>query len=192
MLIIGCLASPGESDARSSRAGLDQRVTRLLTSNSQLSGRMRGLQQAFSHIDLRRSGDSGHEHPHGADSSSRSDGSCTPPDRIWSVYTGYTLSDIPVLSIIALPVMTDEVRDGSDFYTFAFAKEVSEDIGLLMHVQTGPETMKMRMRPANTVSETRPRGDRKKWSGLSSAVKILSRKRRRKRAIKSSEGECTT
>lgn len=60
--------------------------------------------------------------------------------RVLSPFSGYTLADIPVLSIIPLPVTTGEVVDGNEFYTFAYARRVSRDLGELMQYQAGQGT----------------------------------------------------
>lgn len=56
-----------------------------------------------------------------------------PADRTrpWSPFSGYTLADVPVMSIVSLPVTTDELRDGSDVYTAAYARRMGRHLGQL-------------------------------------------------------------
>lgn len=60
--------------------------------------------------------------------------------RALSPFSGYTLADVPVLSVIPLPVTTGELVDGNEFYTFAYARRVSRDLGELMQCQAGQGT----------------------------------------------------
>jgi hypothetical protein len=60
--------------------------------------------------------------------------------RAISPFSGYTLADIPVLSIIPVPITTGELVDGNEFYTFAYARRVSRDLGELMQYQVGQGT----------------------------------------------------
>lgn len=52
----------------------------------------------------------------------------------------YTLADIAAFSTVALPVTTNELMDGNLFYTFAYARRVSGDLGELMASQAGQGT----------------------------------------------------
>lgn len=61
---------------------------------------------------------------------------------IWSVLSGYTLADLPGLSLVPLPVDTIDVRDGSEFYTCDYARRVSRDLDELMQEQAGQGTSK--------------------------------------------------
>lgn len=70
----------------------------------------------------------------------RPSGEFSQRDRAWSVLSGYTLADITVMSIIPLPVFTTEVTDGSEFYTFDYARRVSRDLGELMQLEAGQGT----------------------------------------------------
>ena len=108
-------------------------------------------------------------------------GSSTMPRSTSADVSGQTLASAPVLSIIPLPVMTDEIVDGTEFYTFEFARQASDDLGLLMHEQTGPETYKLRARSAGAVADRQQADKKKKWIGLAGAARILGRKKRRKR-----------
>lgn len=66
-----------------------------------------------------------------------------PQPRLWSIFSGYNLADIPVLSMIPLPVLTLELRD-NEFYTFDFAQRVSDDLVELMQLDPGQQgTSKM-------------------------------------------------
>lgn len=66
-----------------------------------------------------------------------------PRTRGWSVLASYALADVPVLSVVAIPVTTSELRNGNEFYTFDFAQRVSSDLALLMQCQPGHGTSKM-------------------------------------------------
>lgn len=60
----------------------------------------------------------------------------------WSVLSGYTLADLPGLSLVPLPVDTIDVRDGSEFYTCDYARRVSRDLDELMQDKAGQGTSK--------------------------------------------------
>ncbi|TWU75755.1 hypothetical protein ED733_001999 [Metarhizium rileyi] len=156
MTILKC---PGESDAQNSRVGLERRMTRLLAANASLSGRMRQLEDVFDgqgsdreslpHYSL-SARQRAIRNPQRAASSTSSvrdtgageDQSSVNQDtlRALSPFSGYTLADIPVLSIIPLPVVTAELVDGSSFYTFAYARHVNRELGELMRYQVGQGT----------------------------------------------------
>ncbi|KAL7943394.1 hypothetical protein V8C42DRAFT_106297 [Trichoderma barbatum] len=167
MTILKC---PGEQDAQNSRLGLERRMTRLLSSNSDLALRMRRLRDTFSARSMARraipnyapvaqnaprlpadrtssassiseaststaSGQSGQQ--------TAPDTEAVPPPQLWSIFSGYNLADIPVLSMIPLPVLTLELRD-NEFYTFDFAQRVSHDLVELMQLDPGQQgTSKM-------------------------------------------------
>lgn len=156
MTILKC---PGESDAQNSRVGLERRMTRLLSANTNLSGRMRRLDDV-SDRNLRGRESLPHYsppalHPNfwqlpslapypgtpaaallsAADTDTSGDNADGRP--ALSPLTGYTLADIPVLSIILLPVTTNELVDGNPFYTFAYARRVSLDLTELIQSQGG-------------------------------------------------------
>ncbi len=63
--------------------------------------------------------------------------------RLWSTLSGYSLADMPVLSIIPVPVAITEVQDGREFYTFDFARRVSHDLGELMKEDAGQGTSRI-------------------------------------------------
>ena len=148
-------------------------MTRLLTSTSELSSRMRTLQAGFA-ASVTTS-------PLATYTTADRYDSSTMPRSASADLSGQTLASAPVLSIIPLPVMTDEIVDGNEFYTFEFARQASDDLGLLMHEQTGPETYKLRARAASTVADRQQADKKKKWTGLAGAARILGRKKRRKR-----------
>ncbi|KND87020.1 hypothetical protein TOPH_08368 [Tolypocladium ophioglossoides CBS 100239] len=143
---------PGEADAQNARVGLERRMTRLLTSNAVLASRMRQLDDVFDGRALDRE-----SLPHytrrpvpSASPLSGGEPEITPAEagevgpegrsRVPSPLSGYTLADIPVLSIIPLPVTTDELHDGNEFYTFAYARRVGRDLGELMQYQASQGT----------------------------------------------------
>ncbi|KAG5981267.1 hypothetical protein E4U55_003123 [Claviceps digitariae] len=169
MTILKC---PGESDAQNSRVGLERRMKRLLSANTNLSARIRQLDDFFGHGRL------GHEslphysplarHPHFwllprltpypgtaaavellADSSNgrrpttaelnEANGTNACPEYLTPL-SGYTLADIPILSMIPLPVATSELTDGTLFYTFDYATRVGRDLGELMQNNSGQGT----------------------------------------------------
>lgn len=128
-------------------------MKRLLSAKPSLSAQMRQLDGVFDH-----NGRLGRENlphytlparhpqfwllPHltsyaGTTESPESDGAHTQSS---SPLSGYTLADIPILSMIPLPVTTTELTDGALFYTFAYAQRVSHDLGELMQEQTGQGT----------------------------------------------------
>ncbi|GFP51932.1 hypothetical protein ACSS6W_004107 [Trichoderma asperelloides] len=171
MTILKC---PGEQDAQNSKLGLERRMTRLLSSNSDLSLRMRRLRDSFGARSMARraipnyapvaqnaprlpadrtssassiseasaststSGQSGQQPTSDGDAAV-----AAPQPRLWSIFSGYNLADIPVLSMIPLPVLTLELRD-NEFYTFDFAQRVSDDLVELMQLDPGQQgTSKM-------------------------------------------------
>ncbi|POR32771.1 Uncharacterized protein TPAR_07017 [Tolypocladium paradoxum] len=147
------LKCPGEADAQNARVGLERRMTRLLTSNKVLASRMRQLDDVFGGRAL-----GGESLPHytrrpvpsASPLSSGGEPDITPApaaevgpeirSRVRSHLSGYTLADIPVLSIIPLPVATNELHDGNEFYTFAYARRVGRDLGELMQCQASQGT----------------------------------------------------
>lgn len=161
-----CHDSPGESDAQNSRVGLERRMTRLLTANTSLAGRMRRLDDVFERqamdpeslphytpssrqqfrLPPRAAISPPLESPTGLSYEDAPSVMIQPTDdnndglRTLSPLSGYTLDDIPVLSIIPLPVTTAELVDGNDFYTFAYARRVSRDLGELMQCKAGQGT----------------------------------------------------
>ncbi|KAK9435742.1 hypothetical protein VB005_10545 [Metarhizium brunneum] len=156
MTILKC---PGESDAQNSRVGLERRMTRLLAANTNLSGRMRQLEDVFDGqvvdrellphyspparqqafwVPPRLASSAASMITTSAGGDQRSDNQDTL--RVLSPFSGYTLADIPVLSIIPLPVTTAELVDGNEFYTFAYARRVSRDLSELMQYQAGQGT----------------------------------------------------
>lgn len=149
-------------------------MTRLLSSNSDLSLRMRRLRDSFGARSMARraipnyapvaqnaprlpadrtssassiseasaststSGQSGQQPTSDGDAAV-----AAPQPRLWSIFSGYNLADIPVLSMIPLPVLTLELRD-NEFYTFDFAQRVSDDLVELMQLDPGQQgTSKM-------------------------------------------------
>jgi hypothetical protein len=98
-----------------------------------------------------QSGQSGQSEQSGQQSTSGGDAitpaaaaaAAAPQPRLWSIFSGYNLADIPVLSMIPLPVLTLELRD-NEFYTFDFAQRVSDDLVELMQLDPGQQgTSKM-------------------------------------------------
>ncbi|RFU75713.1 hypothetical protein TARUN_6472 [Trichoderma arundinaceum] len=161
--------SPGEQDAQNSRLGLERRMTRLLSSNSDLSLRMRRLRDTFGARSMARRAipnyapvaQNAPRLPADRTSSASSiseaststsgqsaqqattESEAVPQPRLWSIFSGYNLADIPVLSMIPMPVLTLELRD-NEFYTFDFAQRVSHDLVELMQLDPGQQgTSKM-------------------------------------------------
>lgn len=136
--------SPGLADAQNSRLSLEKRLTRLLSSNADLSARMQSLQDVF----LNRGGPSDSLPDYLAAANTPRLLQRTPVltgnrNRLWSTLSGYALADIPVLSIIPVPVAIAEVQDGRQFYTFDFARRVSHDLGELMKEDAGQGTSRI-------------------------------------------------
>jgi hypothetical protein len=158
-------------------------MTRLLSSNSDLSLRMRRLRDSFGARSMARrpitipnyapaaqnaprlpadrtssassiseasaststSGQSGPQPTSDGDAitTAAAVNAAAPQPRLWSIFSGYNLADIPVLSMIPLPVLTLELRD-NEFYTFDFAQRVSDDLVELMQLDPGQQgTSKM-------------------------------------------------
>ena len=156
--------SPGESDAQNSRVGLERRIKRLLSANESLSERMRHLEDVFDgrvleHESLPHYSPSTRYHSFWLsqrqwpsltsvmrtpdtteDAHSTNTRLIEGRDRVGSPFSGYTLADIPVLSIIPLPVTSTELVDGNQVYTFVYARHVSHDLTELMKYQAGQGT----------------------------------------------------
>lgn len=142
-------------------------MTRLLSSNSDIALRMRRLRDTFGARSMARRAIPNYAPiaqnaprlpaDRTSSASSISEGSTSaasgqqtaaeteavPQPRLWSIFSGYNLADIPVLSMIPLPVLTLELRD-NEFYTFDFAQRVSHDLVELMQLDPGQQgTSKM-------------------------------------------------
>lgn len=137
--------SPGLVDAENSRASLEKRIIRLLSSNSELSNRMRTLIDVFANIH----GPAGSlvnyrlaaQQPAVQETVAPSSSSQGSGRRgAWSTLSGYTLADMPIMSVIPIPVTTGELLDGDKFYTFDFARRVSHDLSELMKAEAGQGT----------------------------------------------------
>lgn len=146
------LPSPSQVDAQNASVALHRRLTRILTSDTALSHRMRFLQGASNGaVIMDRNAP-----PHYSVSDPEAPPPSSPPrsapprpappsrpapsdpdspapyrSRAASPFSGYTLADIPVMSIVSLPVTTDELRDGSDVYTAAYARRMGRHLGQL-------------------------------------------------------------
>lgn len=159
-------------------------MARLLTSNGELSGRMRRLEDVF---DARGRSESLPDYHTSQDPASIGTTAPTAPappaadvgPLPRTPFSGYTLSDTPVLSIIALPVMTGELRDGHAFYTFDFAKRFNGDIAQLTQVPTAQDATKR----LATVMHRPTNNGGKSWLGLASTVRRLNRRKRKKRQV---------
>lgn len=163
------IASPGEQDAQNSKLGLERRMTRLLSSNSDLALRMRRLRDTFGARSMARRAipnyapvaqnaprlpadrtssassisEASASTASGQSGQQATDSEVVPPPQLWSIFSGYNLADITVLSMIPLPVLTLELRD-NEFYTFDFAQRVSDDLVELMQLDPGQQgTSKM-------------------------------------------------
>ncbi|CAM1505103.1 Fc.00g107400.m01.CDS01 [Cosmosporella sp. VM-42] len=125
-MILTILKCPGRSDAERSRAELAHRITRLLTFNTTLSGRLRGLDDVFNAKTRAGAGlpnyaaVSQNAEPGIAGNGPACIGEAGPlPLPQWSTFSGLTLVDIPVLSMVGLPVAMAELMESCQFYAFA-------------------------------------------------------------------------
>lgn len=137
-------SSPGPADAENSRAGLEKRIARLLSSNAELTIRMRTLIDVFAHIrgpaaSLVNYRLASQREPT-EDDLAGSTSSRSPQTQTWSTLSGYTLADLPIMSVIPIPVTIGELLDGDKYYTFEFARRVSHDLSELMKVEAGQGT----------------------------------------------------
>lgn len=136
--------SPGLADAQNSRLSLEKRTTRLLSSNADLAARMQSLDDVF--LNRGGPGDSLPDYMAAAYTPrllQRTPVLVGSRSRLWSTLSGYSLADIPVLSIIPIPVTVAEVQDGGEFYTFDFARRVSHDLSELMKEDAGQGTSRI-------------------------------------------------
>lgn len=136
--------SPGLVDAENSRTSLEKRIVRLLSSNAQLAARMRTLVDVFANIrgpaaslvNYRLAA----QQQTVVEDIAASTSSQTSRTRNWSTLSPYTLADMPIMSVIPIPVTTGELLDGDKFYTFDFARRVSHDLSELMKADAGQGT----------------------------------------------------
>lgn len=68
------------------------------------------------------------------------DGSITIRPTAWSVFSGLTLGDASILSLIPLPIRSNELRYGTRFYTFEYSRRVNEQLGELAEKNTRSKT----------------------------------------------------
>ena len=204
------LSSPGEADARNSKSDLDQRITRLLTSNTHLSARLRSLQSA---VGTSRGSDNGNPPTYtptsqpamlllARTSATSSLNSTSIPPRVlapsrsrWSPFSGYMLADVPILSTIALPVTTMELRSGQSFHTFAFARIMAQDLNeLLLSSHDGTRAAAYAHQSSrkssgsltsSTGCEMEKSGKERKWPklGFVNTVKRLNKRKKKKQCI---------
>ncbi|KYK56523.1 hypothetical protein DCS_03523 [Drechmeria coniospora] len=160
MTILKC---PGESDAHNALLGLERRVARLVTSNMALAGRMRRLdhicdpqpQDLPPHYTPRGRLPQRQPPPMSTTPRPATDGTglgiesmAAPsnigappsPTRVSTPLSGLALADMPILSAIPLPITTNELFDGNEVYTFAYARLVGPDLVELMQSEAGPGT----------------------------------------------------
>ena len=95
--------------------------------------------------------------PHSSISAASSHESPSPPNgpQRWSAFTGYNLGDIPLLSLIALPVTNMEVRDGS-FYTSAYAKHMAQNLSTLMNTSQDSISVQSRTKGIKSRKKNKP------------------------------------
>jgi hypothetical protein len=155
-MLMTALKCKADSDAEASSKGLDQRMTRLLSSNAGLSSRMALLQDAFG---AKPPATSPPPNPYHSGPNADANAEITPaptatdlaaPDydslgvasrpsspRSWSTFSGYTLADLSSPLAVALPLTTYDLRDGTLFYTAAYARQASQDSGDSARSQPG-------------------------------------------------------
>lgn len=192
MTVLKCKA---DSDAQNSCKGLDQRMTRLLSSNADLSGRMATLEDSFGAKPIASS-----PPPNPYQAMSPASSPLLPPadlygslagvgpsrpssPRSWSTFSGYTLADLPNPSAVALPLTTYDLREGTVFYTIAYARQASQDSGESVQsqpasVKTPAETIVPRSVPSRKGPPSEKAAD---WSSFASKMKRFGRRRRDKK-----------
>ncbi|KJZ76433.1 hypothetical protein HIM_04162 [Hirsutella minnesotensis 3608] len=123
----------GEADAESARIALNRRMARLLLSNSAISMRLRLFYSAYYARVAQRNPLPHYTPPESRPLPSSASESLVSAHeqqaRAQSPYSGYTLADVPVMSIVALPLLTGELRDGHEYYTAAYARRAGRDLG---------------------------------------------------------------
>lgn len=197
MTVLKCKA---DSDAQNSSRGLDQRMSRLLSSNIDLSGRMAILEDVFGAkpsaggtppYDGRLSPLSpgfgicapsvGHDFYFSPASGSSTSNVLRNSTSSWSTFSHFTFADLSgTISAVALPLTTYDLRHGNAFYTVAYAREASHDSGDSnslpdQHVKAPSEALAVPIEvphPVKTGSD---------WAGFASKVRRLGRKRREKK-----------
>lgn len=119
-------------------------MTRLLTANHEMASRLYYLKDALGAKMTRLSSPPNQpiaaNPPNPAtttsctsDPSAASEVGPTPGGRLWSTYSGYTLSDLPTVSLISLPLFAGQLRDGYDYYTSSFAQKVGGELADVMY-----------------------------------------------------------
>lgn len=86
------------------------------------------------------------------------DGSVTIRATSRSVFTGLSLADVRVLSLLPLPVVPGELRDGPRFYTAAYSRNVDAALGELaernVHKKNLPLVQILGLRAVGSASES--------------------------------------
>lgn len=86
------------------------------------------------------------------------DGSVTIRATSRSVFTGLSLADVRVLSLLPLPVVPGELRDGPRFYTAAYARSVDAALGELAernsHRKNSPLVQILGLRAVGSATES--------------------------------------
>jgi hypothetical protein len=178
-------------------------MTRLLSSNADLSGRMATLEDAFGAKPIASSPPPNPYHaispasspliPPGADLYGSMLGSVGPSrpstPRCWSTFSGMTLADLPNPSAVALPLTTYDLRHGTVFYTIAYARQASQDSGASLSEQSQQSQQSQHhpapvKKPTETITVPRngpPSEKAADWSGFASKMKRLGLRRRDKK-----------
>lgn len=71
------------------------------------------------------------------------DGSVTIRATAWTIFSGLTLRDISILTLIPLPITSGELRYGNNFYTADFCRDINPALGELMEMNIKAKTKKM-------------------------------------------------
>jgi hypothetical protein len=148
MLSVLQVSDPAEAARHQAQAGFA--IMDMLQADAALAGRMQQLQDAAGGLALvsseRRAELAARPPPNYSVPSpkdddelpnyyeSLDDDSVPIQPRDWSVYSGLTLDDIPVLARVSLPLILGEIKDGY-FYTDEYAQSVSEGLVALEDAQ---------------------------------------------------------
>ncbi|KEY72490.1 hypothetical protein S7711_05165 [Stachybotrys chartarum IBT 7711] len=166
-LILTILKCPADSEAQTCRKALDQRMTRLLVSNTDLSGRLRNLGDFFNAKSMASEDLRTPAYSSRPNTSPSGMGPSAEP-RAWSTFSHHTLAELRIPWLIALPLTTYELYDSRPFYPHD-----SYDPPVVVP-RAAPAVVNVSLVP-DAIKSKQPRG-------LAGRVKRLSPRRKKKDA----------
>lgn len=90
-------------------------------------------------------------------SGAHTDGSVTIQATSRTIFSGLTLGDVSILSLLPLPIVCDELRYGPEFYTFEYSRLVNDSLSALAEKNVREKAKQMctilGLRPWGSVAE---------------------------------------